>query len=278
MPRRRLVLGATLSAVLLAVGLAGCSTEAYREPEPPPEPLPSVSSARAEVTELLTEIATAFGTRDSDGNELIDPDSTVQVAVADLRAQLQLSDQVAAVAAAWAQDWADRDPVAEVEVQVADARVVGSWQGNPLAEMTLAVTTTGSSGPTTESEYEYLVSWAGGTLEYLAPLMREDGAVVVDSGIGLASPTGAVDRFLDLVDRSRWDALGRFSGGANSDRTELEVLQSVVEASPELHLVQMPMPTDDGMRRVYAVTGIDQVVAQFSVDVSERTVVFQRTV
>ncbi|WP_147918182.1 hypothetical protein [Ruania zhangjianzhongii] len=275
---RRLRIGAPFSAVLLAVGLAGCSTQAYREPEPAPVPAPSVSGASAELTEMLGEIATAFGTRETDGNELIEPDSTVQVAVADLRAQLQLSDQVAAVAAAWAQDWADRDPVAEVDVQVSNARVVGSWHGNPLAQVSLAITTTGSPGPTTESEYEYLLSWTGGTLEYLAPLARDDGAVLVDAGVGLGSPTGAVDRFLDLVGQSRWEALARFSGGANSDRTELEVLQSVIEASPGLSLVEMPMPTDDGTRRVYAVTGIDQVVAQFSVDVPDRTVVFQRTV
>lgn len=278
MPRRWLRLGVPLGAALLVLGLAGCSTQSYREPEPAPEPAPSVSGASAELTELLSEIATAFGTQDTSGNELIDPDSSVQVAVADLRAQLQLSDQVAAVAAAWAQDWADRDPVAEVDVAVSDARVVGSWQGNPLAQVNLAITTTGSPGPTTESEYEYLLSWAGGTLEYLAPLGREDGTVLVDAGVGLGSPTGAVDRFLVLVRQSRWEALARFSAGANSDRTELEVLQSVIEASPELYLVEMPMPTDDGTRRVYTVTGIDQVVAQFSVDVADRTVVFQRTV
>ena len=278
MPRRGLHLVAPLGAALLAVALAGCSVQSYREPEPPPEPAPSVSGASAEFTELLSEIATAFGTQERQGNELIDPDSTVQVAVADLRTQLQLSDQVAAVAAAWAQDWADRDPVAEVNVEVSDAQVVGSWRGDPLAQMTLTITTTGTPGPTTESEHEYLVSWRDGSLEYLAPLAREDGTVLVDAGIGLASPTGAVRRFLDLVRQSRWDALAHFSAGANSDRTELEVLRSVVEASPELHLVEMPMPADDGTRRVYAVTGIDQVVAQFSVDVPERTVVFQRTV
>lgn len=278
MPRRWLRLGVPFGAALLVAGLAGCSTQSYREPDPAPEPAPSVSGASAELTELLSEIATAFGTQDTSGNELIDPDSSVQVAVADLRAQLQLSDQVAAVAAAWAQDWADRDPVAEVDVQVTDARVVGSWQANPLAQVNLAITTTGSPGPTTESEYEYLLSWTGGTLVYLAPLGREDGTVLVDAGVGLRSPTGAVDRFLALVRQSRWEALTRFSAGANSDRTELQVLQSVIEASPELYLVEMPMPTDDGTRRVYAVTGIDQVVAQFSVDVADRTVVFQRTV
>ncbi|HIZ36434.1 MAG TPA: hypothetical protein H9815_11700 [Candidatus Ruania gallistercoris] len=278
MPRLGLRVGAPLGAVLLAVGLAGCATESYREPDPAPEPAPSVSGASAELTELLSEIATAFGTQEQQGNELIAPDSSVQVAVADLRAQLQLSDQVAAVAAAWAQDWADRDPVAEVDVQVQGARVVGSWRGNPLAQATVAVTTTEDPGPTAEHEYEYLVSWRSGTLEYLAPLARQDQTVLVDAGIGLGSSTGSVDRFLDLVRQSRWAALAHFSAGANSDRTELEVLQSVIEASPELHLVEMPAPTDGGARRVYAVTGIDQVVAQFSVDVAERTVVFQRTV
>lgn len=278
MLRRRLRIGASLGAVLLALGLAGCSPQAYREPEPAPDPAPSVSGASAELTELLSEIATAFGTAEPTGNQLIDPGSSVQVAVADLRAQLQLSDQVAAVAAAWAQDWADRDPVAAVDVQVTDAHVVGSWHGDPLAEVSLVMTTTGSPGPTTESEYEYLLSWSGGTLAYLAPLAREDAAVVVDAGIGLGSPTGAVNRFLDLVRQSRWDALARFSDGVNSDQTELEVLQSVIEASPDRYLVEMPMPADDGTRRVYVVTAIDQVVAQFSVDVPERTVVFQRTV
>lgn len=278
MPRRRHRVEVPLGAALLAVGLAGCATQAFREPGPPPEPPPSVTGASAELTELLSEIAVAFGTQEPHGTDLIAPDSTVQVAVADLRAQLPMSNQVAAVAAAWAQDWADRDPVAEVAVEVTDARVVGSWQENPLARVQIALTTAEASGPTTESEYEYLVSWQSGTLEYLAPLALEDGTVVVDAGIGLDSPIGSVDRFLDLVRQSRWDALAHFSAGANSDQTELEVLQSVVEASPELYLVEMPMPTDDGTSRVYAVTGIDQVVAQFSVDVAERTVVFQRTV
>ena len=65
---------------------------------------------------------------------------------------------------------------------------------------------------------------------------------------------------------------------SDSIANQRKLLEQYLAARPELHLVEMPAPTDGGARRVYAVTGIDQVVAQFSVDVAERTVVFQRTV
>lgn len=278
MPRRRPRPGAALGAALLAALLAGCSPQAYRVPGPAPEPVPSVAGPTAELTELLGEVTTAFGTQEPQGNELIRPDSTVQVAVADLRAQLELSDQVAAVAAAWAQDWANREPVAAVDLEVADAQVVGTWQGDPLAQVTVQLEVTEDPGPTTQQEYQYLLAFSGGTLQYLAPASAEHGEMVVDSGVGLASPTGAVRRFLDLVRQSQWPALARFSDGANTDRTELDVFRSVIEAAPDLTLVEMPGRAEDGLRTVYAVTAINQVVAQFSVDTDDRVVVLQGTV
>lgn len=278
MPRRRPRTAALFGAALLSAALTGCSMQAYRALDPPPEPVPSVAAPTAQLTEMLSEVATAFGTQEPRGNQLIDPDSTVQVAVADLRSQLQLSDQVAAVAAAWAQDWADREPVTSVAVEAGDAEVVGTWHGDPLAQVTIDVAVTQDHGPTTQQQYEYVLTWADGTLQYLAPLVTSDGEVVIDSGVGLDSTTGSVQRYLELVRQSQWSALARFSDGQNTDRTELEVLRSVIEASPDMTLVEMPVPADDGTRRVYAVTAINQVVAQFSVDTTERLVVFQRTV
>ena len=276
MPRRHPRTAGPLGAALLVMVLVGCSSQAYRVPDPPPEPAPSVTGPTAQLTEMLSEIATAFGTQEPHGNDLIDPGSTVQVAVADLRSQLQLSDQVAAVAAAWAQDWAEREPVASVELEVTDVEVIASWHGDPLARATIDVAVTQDPGPTTQEQYEYVLSWADGTLQYLAPLVKADSAVVIDSGVGLGSTTGAVRRFLDLVRQSQWSALARFSDGQNTDRTELEVFRSVIEAL-DLTLVEVPWPADDGTRTVYAITAINQVVAQFSVDTTERVVVFQGT-
>lgn len=278
MPRPRPRAGALLTAALLTLALAGCADQAHQLPDPPPEPAPSVTGPTAQLTEMLSEIATAFGMQEPHGNELIRPGSTVQVAVADLRSQLQLSDQVAAVAAAWAQEWANREPVAAVEVEATGAQVVGSWHGDPLARVTIDVAVTQDPGPTTERQYEYVLTWADGALQYLAPLATADGELVIDSGVGLSSATGSVGRFLDLVRQSHWAALARFSDGQNTDRTELEVLASVIEASPDLTLVEMPVTAEDGTRTVYAVTAIDQVVAQFSVDTADRVVVYQSAV
>src|SRR5699024_12318413 len=111
--------------------------------------------------------APASGPRAPHGSALIAPASTVQVSVAALRSQLQLSDQVAAVAAAWAQDWAEREPVASVDLEVTDVEVIASWHGDPLARATIDIAVTQDPGPTTEEQYQYVLSWADGTLQYL---------------------------------------------------------------------------------------------------------------
>lgn len=273
-PSRAVALAA---AAALAVTLAGCAPAPYREPGPLPEPVPSVTGPSAELGELLSAVANAFGTRDAPRDELVASGTTIQVAVAELREKLQLSDQVAAVAAAWAQQWAGQAPVTEVEVEVSGGQVVGTWGEDPLARVTVTTAVTGG-GASTQEQYDYLMAWHGGSLERLVPLVVDGGAPVVDTGVGLSSPTGAVHRYLDLVRQSRWDGLASFSAGANTDQTELAVLRSVVEAAGDVTLVEMPMADSEGTRTVFVVTAIDQVIAQFSVDVQNRTVVYHSTV
>src|SRR5699024_8090975 len=69
MPSRRHGTAGPLGAALLVMVLVGCTSKAYRVPVPPPEPAPSVTGPTAQLTEMLSEIATAFGTQEPHGTD-----------------------------------------------------------------------------------------------------------------------------------------------------------------------------------------------------------------
>src|SRR5690625_7305033 len=85
MPRRRPRTAGPLGAALLVTVLFGCSSQAYRVPDPPPGLAPSVTGSTALLTEMFSEFVTAFGSQVPYGSDLIILVSTAQVAVADIR-------------------------------------------------------------------------------------------------------------------------------------------------------------------------------------------------
>lgn len=270
---RRVLVG----ALIMLVGLAGCAAPSYRAPQDLAGSTPSTSGAVAQLTELLGELASGFGTTDAEAADMVDGTTTVQVAVTRLRDSLGFSDQVSATAAAWAQHWRGQVPAQDIDVAVTDAEVLGTWHHNPVARVSVQVTTSDLPGQEQTRGFEYAMSWADGALQWLGPLAHVDGMIKLDTGVGLASPTGAVQRYLDLVAGGDWAAIGRFSAGTNTNHTELKVLASVIDAARELHLVAMPI-RDGEIWTVYAVTGVNHVVAQFDVDLEATTVVYSPTV
>lgn len=277
MLRERSWNGVLAGVGLVLVLLAGCSASAYRAPAELTDDTPSASGAAAQLAQVLEEVANGFGTKGAEHTELVDEDATTEVAVRQLDAALGFSDQVGATVAAWAQHWRNQVPVQQVEVAVDNAEVVGTWQGNPLAQVTVELTTSEVPEQEQSVTFDYGMSWRDGALQWIGPLHQDDGEALVDTGRGLASPTGAANRYLELVRQGNWAALERFSAGANSNRTALEVLGSVIDAAQEVRLVAMPTE-HDGVRSVYAVTGVNHVIAQFSVDLESRTVLYRPTV
>ena len=264
-------------AVMVLTMVAGCAAPAYRAPDELAGPTPSASGAAAQLSELLGELANGFGTKNADETSIIGDDATVQVAVTQLREALGFSKEVGATAAAWAQHWRTQAPAQQIEIAVSDTQVVGTWQGDPLAQVTVKVTTSEVPGQEDTASFDYAMTWAEGALQWLGRVTRDDGEVMVDTGKGLASPTGAVRRYLELVRHGDWAAIETFSAGANTNQTELEVLASVIDAAKQTHLVPMPMRDDDAWT-VYAVTGVNHVVGQFTVDLDSTTVAYRPTV
>ncbi|HLR27912.1 MAG TPA: hypothetical protein VK086_04405 [Ruania sp.] len=266
-----------LAGVVALLLLAGCAAPAYRDPGELTGPAPSTSGATAQLAQLLGELGSAFGTENADAAQIVGRDATVQVAVSKLRDALGFSDQVGATAAAWAQHWRSQARMRQVEITVEDAQLVGTWHGDPLAHVTVRVTTSELPGQEETDSFGYAMAWSDGALQWIGPLTRTGGELMVDTGVGLSSPTGAVQRYLDLVEHGDWKALERFSAGANTDRTDLEVLGSVIAAAEDLYLVPMP-DRDDGEWTVYAVTGVSHVIGQFTVDLDATRVVYKPTV
>ena len=266
-----------LSGVAILLLLVGCAAPAYRAPDDLTGPAPSTSGPTAQLGQLLGELGSAFGTENADAAQIVGKNASIQVAVSKLRDALGFSDQVAATAAAWAQHWSSQAPKRQVQIAVENAQVVGTWHGDPLAHVTVRVTTSDLPGQEQTDSFGYAMVWGDGALQWIGPLTRVDGELMVDTGVGLNSPTGSVQRYLDLVEHGDWQALARFSAGANTNRTELEVLGSVIAAAENLYLVPMPH-REDGVWTVYAVTGVSHVIGQFTVDLDATTVVYRPTV
>ncbi|UFU02339.1 hypothetical protein LQF12_12630 [Ruania suaedae] len=277
---RRACTAVVLTASLAA--MAACAPDPVHPVDAPGGATTSTGAVTEDVVDLLTEVARAFGT-DAAATQIVSGGAAPAIAATELAEALDLGEQPTAVAAALAHAWSAQEEARQVQVEVRSAEIVGAYQGDPVARVRVDTEVNRPDSPTRVTSADYLAVWDGGTLTMLAPWQEEDGRAVVDSGAGLSSPTGAVRRFLQLLEEERWAALADLSGGSSTDRTELEVLRSVVADADRVDLVQVVLPPspeaaeEPDAQVVYAVTSTRQVVGRFVVRVEEREVVYERT-
>ncbi|QOR69914.1 hypothetical protein IM660_14850 [Ruania alkalisoli] len=277
-------LGAAMS-LTASLGLAAaCAPAPVHVLDPAPEPAPGTGTVSADVQALLTEVARAFGT-EAAATDIVSAGAGPAIAASELADALELGDQPTAVAAALAHAWSASGGARQVNVEVLTAEVVGAYRGDPVARLQVDLEVNRAGEPSRVTTIAYLAAWDGGELTLLVPAQDERGRPVVDSGTGLNSATGAARRFLQLLDRGNWAAIAELSDAQNTDRTELEVLRSVVEDAARIEIVEIipPPPAEDtggeaqAPHTVYAVAGTHQVVGRFAVSVDEREVVYERT-
>ncbi|UFU07436.1 hypothetical protein [Ruania halotolerans] len=278
----------TLAAAALVLMLAvstGCAPAPSEGLDAAPEPPPATDAMIEDVTVLLTDVARAFGT-DGAPTEVIADGAGIAIATTELTESLELAGQPAAVTAALAHAWTLLPAARQIDVEVVAARVVGTHRGNPVATLDVETTVSRAGAATQVSAADYLAAWDGGQLTLLTPLRESDGEPVLDTGVGLTSSTGAVQRYLDLVHAGRWAAVTELADGINVERTALEVLATVVADAEDVELVQVVPPEGpdgegspavEGGDVVYAVSGTHQVLGRFGVSVDERLVVYERT-
>ncbi|SEE96257.1 hypothetical protein [Ruania alba] len=281
---RRCALGAVGLTALLAVG-AGCSPAPTVGLDGAPDPAPPTDAVAEDVSVLLTDVARAFGTNGAP-TDVISDGAGIAIATTELTDALDLGDQPAAVAAGLAHTWSLLPAARQVTVEVITAEVVGTHQGDPVARLDVETEVASAGAPTQVSNVDYLAAWDGGRLTLLTPAGESDGAVALDSGVGLESPTGAVRRYLDLVEAGEWAAVEQLAEGINVDRTALEVLGTTVADAEAVEVVRVVAPEGpdgegapaiEGGQVVYAVSGADQILGRFGVDVAQRLVVYERT-
>ncbi|TDE93950.1 hypothetical protein EXU48_10820 [Occultella glacieicola] len=272
---RRAVPMILAAAVLAALAtLSGCANSPAVTLGPAPSPAVDPDGAAADLQTLLTELYGAFLIGDPDATTIISADATGTVAVAELDEALSLGGQVEAFAAATGAELAHlaeqspRTPTG-VRIEVTDATVVGTEHDRPVATVDLVTTITQRGGATREAEVEFLVGWGADGLTAVWAVERDGTDVVRDSGAGLGSPTGAVDRFLRLALNEEWEALEQFSGGVNASDTELAVFASVAAAAGRHYVLELPQERAGDTHVVYIVGDSNQVIGRFDVVLGE---------
>lgn len=267
--RARLARAGAAAALLLLAGCASADPVGSLGPaQSDADPTTQVATLTTLLTELYANGLDATGTPTT----IVSDDATVSVAVTELTQALSLGDGARDFAASTAFELtlADDDAVAEVEVVTSQPQVVGSHDGLPVATVNVLLSTSRTSGPTTETSVTYALVLDG---DRLADVRAWTPGL--DSGVGLASPTGAAQRFLDLVHDGDLEAARFFSDGANSD-TQLQVLASATDAGARL--VEVPQAQMGSAHVVYAVDGDGHVLGRFDVLLSSpATVIYQPT-
>ncbi|CAM3522455.1 hypothetical protein OCAE111667_13885 [Occultella aeris] len=258
-------------AVLSLAALAGCANSPTTALGPEPTPAVDPDGATADLQTLLTELYGAFLVSGDDATTIISAGATPTVAVAELDQALELGDQVEAFAAATSAELvrlATQSPTTPtgVSVEITGTTVVGEENSRPVAAVDLITTITQRGGATREAEAEFLIGWGDDGLTAVWALARDGTDIVRDSGIGLNSPTGAVDRFLRLALNEEWEALEQLSGGVNASDTELAVFASVARATTgRYHVLELPQERAGSTHVVYLVGESNQVIGRFEV-------------
>jgi hypothetical protein len=254
---RRLARTAALAAVLL---LSGCASAA---PVTTLDDAPTRSidpTAQVDVlTTLLTEIYAHGLDAEGTPTTIVSAGATVAVAVNELTSALDLGEGARDFAAATAFELSRSDdgPVEEVEILTSGAEVVGGRDGQPVATVRVVLSTTRTSGPTTEAEVTYALLLDG---DRLADVER--WVPGLDSGVGLSSPIGAAQRFLDLVQQGDLEAARFFSDGVNTD-AELQVLATATDR--DTRLTEVAHAQLGSAHVVYALDPDGGVLARFEV-------------
>lgn len=264
-----------LARVAAAAALAlvsGCaSASPVVEVGAAPADAGDTSAAAETMTTMMTELTVHFLGAAGGETSIISDGATVDVAVTELAGALPLGegavDFAAATAFELARTAAAGATVTDVELVPGEVSVVGGQDGDTVATFSLLQRTTRDSGPITEVGATYALLVDGDRLDDV--LAWDFG---LDSGVGLASPTGAAQRFIDLVRADDLDAVAYFSGGVNTSEAELAVLRTAVE-NADVHLAEVPQFRSGSTRVVYALDGDARVLARFEVTLDATTTV-----
>lgn len=264
---------AILVAVLVPLVLFACAAQPpVNVPQPAQVPQAQVRSQSESLRVLLEELHTQYLI--GGGAQYISADATPALAAAELDQAIGLGSQAIRFALATASELT-RDPaagsIAEVTFDLRDVEVLGELDGRVIAATTIWQRVRPEQGSITEQEVTYAVGWEGEELVSVEELRTIGGEQGLDSGVGLSSPTGAVYRFVDLVQQRDFDAVRELSRGQNTNETTLEVLASVVDSSEEVFAVSLPQHSAGTLHVVYLVNAVDLVVGRFEVRLSDPT-------
>lgn len=253
---RGLVRAAVAAALLL---LAGCASADPVVPlgAAPVEAVDTTGPVET-LTTLLTEVyAHQLGAAEE--TAIVSDGATVAVAVTELAAALDLGDGARDFAAATAFEIGTGDvaPVQQVEVTTAGPAVVGSHEGMTIATVGAVLSITPVSGAVTQTRVTYALTIDGERLVDVGAW-----GPGLDSGVGLASPLGAAQRFLDLVHSGETEAATYFSDGVNTE-AQLQVL--LAATGGEVRLAEVPQAQMGAAHVVYALDPSGQVLARFDV-------------
>lgn len=249
---------ALATGLALALLLTGCaSADPVTELDDVPSADVDATPAAQALVTLLTEVTAHFAGATQTPTTIISDDATVDVAVAELTQGLDLGDGARDFAAATAFEVARGETVATVEVEAGVPEVVGSHDGLAVAAVAVLQRTARSSGPVTEDTTTYAILLDG---DRLADVMAWNPGI--DSGVGLASPTGAAQRFVDLVINGDLESARYFSDGVNTD-SQLQVLAAAAQGP--LTLTELPRLRMGSARVVYALDPQGRVQARFEV-------------
>lgn len=260
---RRLARTAALAALLLLTGCASAAPVSTLDDAPAEsiDPTGQVTLLTTMLTELYAHGLDAGGTPTS----IISDGATVAVAVNELTSALDLGEGARDFAAATAFELsiATDEPADQVDVATSGAEIVGSHDGQPVATVRVVLSTSRTSGPTTEATVTYALLLDGDRLADV-----ETWAPGLDSGVGLASPTGAAQRFLDLVHAGDREAARFFSDDVNTD-AQLEVLATATD--DDTRLVELPQAQLGSAHVVYALDPQGSVLGRFEVLLGSQT-------
>lgn len=255
---------ATAAAALLL--LAGCaSADPVGSLDDAPSDAPDPSGQVTILQTLLTEVyAHGLDATDTD-TTIISDGATVDVAVAELTQALDLGDGARDFAAATAFEVSTTDDgeIAEVEIVPAEPQVVGSQDGMAVATVAVVLRTSRSAGATTEASATFALVLDGDRLADVAAW-----APGIDTGVGLSSPAGAAQRFLDLVQDGDLEAARYFSDGVNTD-TQLQVLADATDG--DTTLTEVPQAQLGSAHVVYAIDPDGRVLGRFEVLLGAQT-------
>jgi len=269
-------------ALLAAMTLAACA------PGPPVTELEAVDAPAAQVQAnsttvevLITELYAHFLAETEEiSPQYISAEATPGVAAAELDEAIGLGPQAErfVIAAATELDrmagaTTTAGDITEVDIELRDAEVLGSHDGLVVVATTLLQRTISLHGPITEQAVTYAVGWDGDQLASIEAVIEEGAMRGLDSGSGLSSPIGAVQRFADLAEHQDYEAIEELSDGENVDETQLDVLASVIASAHGTHIVALPQETFGSTHVVYLLNAADMVIGRFEVALGEETVV-----